>query len=289
MENPDDKYLWKTDKEEYFPQLSVSELVLGFFRFLIFLSFTLCIIPLFVLAKLFFKITGVKWPMIIIRRYWSILSLRLCSLKLKVEGSFPSEVCLVVSNHISWLDILTIQSVADVVFVAKSDVKNWPGLGFLAKLANTLFVERSPQKIGFHSKEANIILAEGNSICFFPEGTSSDGLRVLKFRSGFFQLAFRNMVEEKLPILNIQPVTIFYEPVKSDVSSDFYGWWGNMSLIGHIIKVLCKSSGFITLKFHDLLKSDSFQDRKHLASKAEDIIRDEVLNNMKKKHGINNE
>ena len=84
MENPDDKYLWKTDKEEFFPKLTVYELAMGFLRFLIFISFTLCSIPLFLLAKLFFKQTGIKKPMVAIRRYWSLVTLRLCSLKLKV-------------------------------------------------------------------------------------------------------------------------------------------------------------------------------------------------------------
>ena len=60
------------------------------------------------------------------------------------------------------------------------------------------------------------------------------------------------------------------------MSIDFYGWWGNMSLFLHILKVLCKSSGIISLNFHKLLKSDSFHDRKQLASKAEDIIRDDL-------------
>ena len=282
MENPDEKYLWKTDKEEFFPKLTVYELAIGFLRFLIFISFTLCSIPLFLLAKLFFNQTGIKKPMVAIRRYWSLVTLRLCSLKIKVKGTFSSDVCLVVCNHISWLDILAIQSIADVVFVAKYDVKNWPGLGFLAKLANTLFVERNPQKIGLHSQQANVILSNGNSICFFPEGTSSDGLRVLKFRSGFFQLAFNNTLEKKVNVINIQPLSIFYEPKNSDMSIDFYGWWGNMSLFLNILKVLCKSSGIISLNFHTLLKSDSFLDRKQLASKAEDIIRAELRLNIEK-------
>ena len=283
MGNPDDKYLWKTDKEELFPKLTLYELAVGFFRFSIFLSFTLCSIPLFLLAKLFFNQTGIKKPMVAIRKYWSLVTLKLCSLKIKVKGTFSSEVCLVICNHISWLDILAIQSVADVVFVAKSDVKNWPGLGFLAKLANTLFVERNPQKIGLHSQQANVILSKGNSICLFPEGTSSDGLRVLKFRSGFFQLAFNNIGEKKLNVINIQPLSIFYEPKNSDMSIDFYGWWGNMSLFLHILKVLCKSSGIISLNFHKLLESDRFQNRKQLASKAEDIIRDELNFNIEKR------
>ena len=64
---------------------------------------------------------------------------------------------------------------------------------------------------------------------------------------------------------------------------DFYGWWGNMSLFLHILKVLCKSSGIISLNFHKLLKSDGFQNRKQLASKAEDIIRAELRLNIEKK------
>ncbi len=281
MESPDDKYLWEAEREEPFPEISILQGFLGIIKLLFFLPFTLALIPIFLLFKYLYYKAGIKVPMLLIRKFWSRVALKLCGLQLFVNGQCFSRVCIVVSNHVSWLDILAIQSVTDVIFVAKSEVQTWPGLGFLAQLADTLFVERKPQKIGFHSKEAEEIMSTGESICFFPEGTSSDGLRVLKFRSGFFQLAYGNGTEQKSRVTYIQPLSLFYKPKGNDKSVDFYGWWGSMSLLSHMIKILCKSSGSITLKFHEQLRSDNFRTRKHLAGQAEKIIGDEIARNVR--------
>ena len=284
MEKPDDQYLWEAEKEESPPEISVCQGVVGFAKFLFFMSFTLSLIPFFLILKIFYKWTDVKIPMLVVRKFWSRVGLKLCGLNLRVQGRLSSKVSMVVCNHVSWLDILVIQSVTDVVFVAKSEVKTWPGLGFLAQLADTLFVERKPQKIGFHSKEAAKIMSMGNTICFFPEGTSSDGLRVLKFRSSFFQLAYNNVFGTCNPVIHIQPLSLFYAPHSVDKGNDFYGWWGSMSLFTHMVKVLCQSSGTVTLKFHHLLSSSDYQNRKQLASKAEKIIGDEVAYNISTKN-----
>ena len=280
MEKSDDRYLWDAEKEQFFPKISICQGLVGLTKFLFFLPFTLSLIPLFLILKIFYRWTGVKIPMLVVRQFWSRVGLKLCGLNLRVQGRLSSKVSIVVCNHISWLDILVIQSVTDVVFVAKSEVKTWPGFGFLAQLADTLFVERKPQKIEFHSKEAEKIMSMGNTICFFPEGTSSDGLRVLKFRSGFFQLAYGNVLGKYNSAIHIQPLSLFYAPHGGDKDSDFYGWWGSMSLFSHIIKILCQSSGTATLKFHHLLSSGDFENRKRLASEAEKVIGDEVAYNI---------
>ena len=282
MENHDDRYLWDSDKEAPFPEITIVQAFLGLLKCVFFLPFTLFLIPVFLVCKFLYKNTGVKLPMLTIRKSWSLVALRLCGLHLHVKGSLSPKAGFLVCNHVSWLDILVIQSVVDVIFIAKYEVNTWPGLGFLARLADTLFVERKAQKIGYYSAEANKIMSTGDVICFFPEGTSSDGLRVLKFRSGFFEIAYSDASGDNRPSVFIQPLSLFYLPHRIDENSDFYGWWGNMSLFVNLIKVLCLSSGSVTLKFHDLLKSTKFQDRKHLAAKVERIIGDEIGKNIEK-------
>ena len=140
--------------------------------------------------KAILKPLNLNYPVFLIRKSWSVLILRLFGLKLKVIGKQSYNSTIFVSNHISWTDILVIQSVLDIIFVAKSDVKKMPGLGFLAGIANTVFIDRNPQKISKDSLILKKKIEKGELICFFPEGTSTDGLRVLKFKSGFFQLLF---------------------------------------------------------------------------------------------------
>tara|TARA_B100000902_G_C27285877_1_gene904386 strand:+ start:747 stop:1601 length:855 start_codon:yes stop_codon:yes gene_type:complete len=282
MEKQDDRYLWESEKEESFPKIKFVQFFVGLTRLFFFLPFTLSLIPMFLVCKFLYKKTGIKIPMLTVRQFWSFASLRLFGLRLRVQGKQDFDAGILVCNHVSWLDILAIQSSSDVVFVAKSEVKTWPGLGFLAKLADTLFVERKPQKIEMHSREAEEIILTGETLCFFPEGTSSDGLRVLKFRSGFFQLAYNSLPENLTSDTHIQPLSLFYLPNGTSESKDFYGWWGSMSLFAHIVKVLCLSSGSIQLKFHTLISSNDYPTRKHLAKAAETVIRNEIECNIKK-------
>ena len=282
MEKQDDRYLWESEKEVSFPKINFVQFFVGLARLFFFLPFTLSLIPMFLMCKFLYKKTGVKIPMLTVRQFWSFASLRLFGLRLRVHGKQDFDAGILVCNHVSWLEILAIQSVSDVVFVAKSEVKTWPGLGFLAKLADTLFVERKPQKIEMHSREAEEIISMGETLCFFPEGTSSDGLRVLKFRSGFFQMAYNSKPENLTFGTNIQPLSLFYLPNGTRKSKDFYGWWGSMSLFTHIVKVLCLSSGSIQLKFHTPIGSKDYPTRKQLATAAEAVIRSEIECNIKK-------
>ena len=161
--------------------------------------------------KAILKPLNLNYPVFLIRKSWSVLILRLFGLKLKVIGKQSYNSTIFVSNHISWTDILVIQSVLDIIFVAKSDVKKMPGLGFLASIANTVFIDRNPQKISKDSLILKKKIEKGELICFFPEGTSTDGLRVLKFKSGFFQLLFDGIYNQNKYIKKVQPLSIYYK------------------------------------------------------------------------------
>ena len=121
---------------------------------------------------------------------WSNGLLKVLKVELQVQGEIPQDLQshLVVSNHISWLDIHVINALFPMRFVAKKEVASWPIFGWFAKRLNTLFIDR--QKSG-HSKDVSeqmtSALRAGDRICIFPEGTSSDGLSVLQFRPNLFQ------------------------------------------------------------------------------------------------------
>ena len=272
MKNLEEKYTWEKENVDEIPPIGFFHVLKGLLRLLVFLPLTIFLVIIFLIFKAILKPLNLNYPVFLIRKSWSVLILRLFGLKLKVIGKQSYNSTIFVSNHISWTDILVIQSVLDIIFVAKSDVKKMPGLGFLASIANTVFIDRNPQKI---SKDSFILrkkIENGELICFFPEGTSTDGLRVLKFKSGFFQLLFDGIYNQNKYIKKVQPLSIYYKVHNKNLSKDFYGWWGSMSIISHITKILCLSSGSVELKFHDSLNSEEFNDRKEIALAAENTI-----------------
>jgi lyso-ornithine lipid O-acyltransferase len=113
--------------------------------------------------------------------------------------SFASDFCgplpargLIVSNHLSHLDILLYGSTLPCVFVAKSEVRRWPIFGLLASLAGTVFIERgNPVSTAAAAQQIEALLKEDVPVMLFPEGTSSDGATVLRFHSALFQSAIR--------------------------------------------------------------------------------------------------
>ena len=272
MKNLEEKYTWEKENVDEIPPIGFFHFLKGLLRLLVFLPLTIFLVIIFLILKAILKPLNLNYPVFLIRKSWSVLILRLFGLKLKVIGKKSYDSTIFVSNHISWTDILVIQSVLDIIFVAKSDVKKMPGLGFLAGIANTVFIDRNPQKISKDSLILKKKIEKGELICFFPEGTSTDGLRVLKFKSGFFQLLFDGIYNQNKYIKKVQPLSIYYKVHNKNLSKDFYGWWGSMSIISHITKILCLSSGSVELKFHDSLNSEEFNDRKEIALAAENTI-----------------
>ena len=221
MQKNNKSYLWSTDKIEKFPSIRAAQGAYALLKIVIFLGITFLLIPIFLACKFVYKLFRIKIPMILIRKIWSNTTLGLCGLTLRIRGAPEYNANIMVSNHVSWLDILVLQSVCDIVFIAKSEVRNWPGLGFLAKLADTIFVDRTPQKITSYTKKAQRVISSGETLFFFPEGTSSDGLRVLKFHSSFFQLAIDNEAQGDNPPNKLQPISIYYKPYKIGEEADF--------------------------------------------------------------------
>ncbi len=110
---------------------------------------------------------------------------RIVGIRLHVDGEIAeSQSVLIVSNHVSWLDITVLSAVAPVSFVAKQEVASWPFVSWLAKLQRSVFVDRNRRnEVGDKANEILERLAAGDHIVLFAEGTSSDGNKVLPFRS----------------------------------------------------------------------------------------------------------
>ena len=129
-------------------------------------------------------------------RKWSRQILTALGVTVRVEGlaAAPSATlprrCLLVGNHVSWLDILVLLSVCPATFVAKSEIRRWPLVGWLCAKVGTLFIERGRRRAA--RRTSGIVsdaLARGTLVCIFPEGTTSDGLGIAHFHSALFQPA----------------------------------------------------------------------------------------------------
>lgn len=183
--------------------------------------------------------------------------------RLKVHGA-------VVANHGSWIDIFALNARKNVYFVSKSEVASWPGIGWLARATGTLFIRRDPRETKNQVAVFEERLNHGHRLLFFPEGTSSDSIRVLPFKPTLFAAFFSDRL---IHAMHIQPVTVIYHaPENRD--SRFYGWWGDMSFGGHLVTVLAQQrQGKVELVYHAPVRVDDFANRKSLASYLESQVR----------------
>ena len=176
----------------------------------------------------------------------------------------------VVSNHVAWLDIFTHNARKRIYFVSKAEVAKWPGIGWLARATGTVFINRDPREAKLQQAVFEGRLLAGHKLLFFPEGTSTDGRRVLPFKTTLFQAFF---TPDLVHGMYIQPVTLIYRAPKG-ADKRFYGWWGDMAFGPHLLQVLAAwPQGSVTVKYHPPLKVDDFADRKALAAAAEAAVR----------------
>ncbi len=186
------------------------------------------------------------------------------------QGNRMSRPGAVVANHASWLDIFALNARKRIYFVSKAEVAKWPGIGFLARLVGTVFIARDPKQAKEQTELFEHRLLAGHKLLFFPEGTSTDGLRVLRFKSTLFQSFFNPTLHH---VIFVQPVTVIYR-APEDQEDRFYGWWGDMEFGGHLVHILAAPRhGSVTVVYHDPVKVDEFANRKALAAHVEAIVR----------------
>ena len=182
-----------------------------------------------------------------------------------VAGDIPKSG-LLVSNHLSYLDILAISSVATTaVFVSKAEVRSWPLFGWFAAIGGTVFINRQRRThVGEVNQEIEIALAAGALVVVFPEGTSSDGTDVLPFRASLLEPALRGDYE-------ISVGCIHYDLVDGDARNEVC-YWGEHSFLPHLINLLGKKSVHATLQFGKFQRTTD--DRKALAQQLRAAVLD---------------
>lgn len=202
------------------------------------------------------------------RMFFRLLAFGL-GLKISVSGKPLPGPVLLLSNHISWLDIIAIGAVLPVRFVAKSDVASYPMVGFFSGLQKTIFVVRTRRTdAGRTTAEMAKALAAGDRVLLFPEGTSDIGTHVLPFKSALIGA----VASEAVPI---QPMAIAYTDISglplSRHERPNIAWVGDMALGDNFGAILSSGPKSVSLAFGQPIAGT--KDRKVQAKEAENAVR----------------
>lgn len=221
---------------------------------------------------------------------------RVLGIQLSIEGQVRQDApVLLVSNHTSWLDIPVLSAVAPVSFVAKKEVGNWPFVSSLARLQRTVFVDRGRrQAAGETANEIMERLALGDAVVLFAEGTSSDGNRVLPFKTSLFAAvkpsraaggeALGAVVPEEakgaMPEPVVQTVAIVYTHLHGvplgRADRPRVGWYGDMEMQSHAWALLGAGPLKVCVHVSKPIALSAFADRKTLAISSERAVRQAV-------------
>ena len=195
-----------------------------------------------------------------LKRFSAIMNLHIIQ-----EGELPTQTALLVSNHVSWLDIIIIGQYLPAYFVAKSDILSWPVIGYLAQQGGTIFIRRGNKKqIKATTEKMAWMLKQNRNIVAFPEGTTTQGDEVLNFHASLFQPAL-------LTRSVIQPVALQYQGLAKQQAP----FIGEDDFLPHLIKMLSMDKIEVRVCFLPVLKS-SGRDRHSVSVEANEMISKEI-------------
>lgn len=246
-----------------------------FFVILAFVTLTLVLLP--------FQLIGMAFRLPLQRRipylYHRILS-ALIGVRIREIGKrAPDFPLLILANHASWLDIVVITALTPAVFVAKKEVAGWPIFGWLAKLQRTVFIDRERRhRTGAATQEIAARLIGGDAVVLFAEGTSSDGNRILPFRSaliGALHHALGSTTHHDR--VTVQPLSLAYVNLNGlPLGRTFrsrVAWYGDADLIPHLVRVCAAGAVDVTVSWGEPVSYDMSADRKDIARVAEQAVR----------------
>jgi lyso-ornithine lipid O-acyltransferase len=226
---------------------------------------------------------------------WCRIVCLLVGLHVRVLGTpHTAGPTLYVSNHVSYLDIAVLSRHLDAAYVAKSEVARWPLFGIIARLTGTIFVSRRAAEARVQRETVRVHLGAGGSLLLFPEGTSTDGTGVAPFKAALFDIAgitssktgpdSRSSTEPNTgpdtgpgTDVAVQPISLAYTrsvdgtPLTGPYR-DLYCWYGDMTLLPHLLRVLGLRGAEVVLRYHPVVRPDAFASRKALARHCEERV-----------------
>ena len=205
-----------------------------------------------------------------ILKYWSRKLLAILNIGILIEGQQPTKAgCLIVANHVSWLDIIVLNAIHPSRFIAKSEVRDWPIIGWLSRSCGTVFIERAlRQNAAKVNRRIGQLFEQGISIGLFPEGTTTDGKKVGHFHSALIQPAIDAGIR-------VQPMALRYQENGGEPGSAAI-FVGEMTLAQSIWQILrcARQSALVT--FTPALMTEN-TNRRALARAAHEAISQALL------------
>jgi len=223
---------------------------------------------LFPLVGHHFKTRLIRWWC---RQLLAAFNMQVVSFGLTPEHHASLTKSMFVANHISWSDIHALNGMIPLRFIAKSEIRNWPIFGYLVSKANTLFIDRSNKKDAKRTIEiAHKRLESGDNLCFFPEGTTTDGTEIKPFKSSLIQAAI-------LANATIFPVAIRY-PNKDDSVNTAVAYAGETTLVESMQQILLQKRPVIELHFLEPITPEIYAKlgRRELTLHIEGLIRNKL-------------
>ncbi len=250
----------------------------AFFVLSAFFAFTLPLMPL----QLLFLRTGSRFARSFPHWYHRQV-VKIVGIRLNIEGNVAREQgVLLISNHVSWLDITVLSAVAPVSFVAKQEVSTWPFVKWLAKLQRSVFVDRNRRsEVTGKANEILERLKGGDHVVLFAEGTSSDGNTVVPFKTPLFAAA-KPSSDGEGPSADLcaQTLALTYTRLHGIPlcrrGRPVVAWYGDMDLASHAWKLLGLGPLDANIRIGPPVPLDDFADRKELARYAEARVRSDV-------------
>ncbi len=205
------------------------------------------------------------------RVYWGGVC-RLFGVEIRVIGAAAhrdadGRPVVYVSTHSSWLDVAVLGATLDACFIAKEEVRKWPVISWIARLGRTVYVRRKRTSTARERDEMRLRLAAGDNLILFPEGTTSDGARVMPFRSAFLSIA-------EVPVLadgrtaRVQPVSLVYDRISGlpagRASRTLFAWIGDMDLASHFGRLAQEHGMRASVLLHAPLDPAAYRSRKEL-------------------------
>ena len=219
-----------------------------------------------------------RWRLVsgVTRNFCAVLT-SLFNIRITVEGDrhgLKSGGHLIISNHLGYLDGVVLGSIFPLIFVSKKEVRGWPLLGQWTALCGTVFIDRKQKvKIPLLVDEIASRLKQGANVLLFPEGTSSDGERLLPFQSVPFAAPLR-MGAPIIPI-TLTYTTVNQQPV-SKLNRDLIYWYGDMDLVNHLWALLALRGIGVSVRIHPPIKTAGFRNdsrnRKRLSKMCHAVI-----------------
>lgn len=238
-------------------------------------TLTLVLLPFQLIGLAF----GLSWQRRIPRLYHRLLC-AIIGVRIRQVGQITRETpVLILANHASWLDICIISAVTPVVFIAKSEVADWPLFGWLARLQRTVFIDRERRhKTGEATEQIAGRLLGGDAVVLFAEGTSGDGTRILPFKSALVGSVHHALgVSTRHERITVQPMSLAYTRVNGlpigRALRERVAWYGDADLLPHFIGVLASGAIDVTLSWGEPVALDIDTDRKQIARLAEMSVR----------------